>query len=138
MKLRTIVKGERHDICVPLKEGRSELLDFLREQEQAGHRAHVAGLRLLFERYAKQGRQGLTAEQCHLADKQKNVWEFRKGALRIYFVVENKPDGRGRLVLLSHGIVKKHQKAKSSDKEAAERLRTAYQKALEEGGLEIE
>lgn len=112
-------------------------MDFLQEQAQAGHKAHVAGLRVLFERFAKHGRQGLTLEQCHHADRSRDILEFVKGPLRIYFVMVKKPDSHNRLVLLSHGIVKKHQKTKPGDKAAAERLRNAYQDALANGTLEI-
>jgi len=114
------------------------VLDFLKDQEQAGNAAYVNGLHTLMRRYANEGRQGLTTDQYHHADREKDIWEFIRGPLRIYFVVVETPTGRGRLVLLSHGIVKKHQKTKAGDKTAAERLRAAYRQALADGTLKID
>lgn len=112
---------------------RTEIEAFL-ESVDAQYKASAAGFRPLFERYAKEGRQGLTDVQFHEANKAEKIWEFIKGNLRIYCFMDM--DAGNNLVLLSHGIIKKRQKAQPCDINKVIRLRDEYINAKKSGTLE--
>ena len=82
----------------------SEITAFLSGVE-GQHQASAKGLDGLFNRYAQHGRNGLTSELFHEANKKERIWEFSKGRLRVYCFMEDD----GNVLLLSHGIVKKSQ-----------------------------
>ncbi len=110
------------------------VLDFLHEKlEDKKFKGSADGYAALFQRYAEKGRQGLTTNMFHEANKQEKIWEFIKGRLRIYCFID--PDGNA--VILTHGVVKKSQKAQKSDINAAKRKRDEYLKAKAENKLEI-
>lgn len=94
-------------------------------------KATAKGLESLFKRYAQDGRDGLTTELFHEANKKERIWEFVKGRLRIYCFM----DADSNILLLSHGIVKKNQKAKMADIQQAAALRDQYIRANENGSL---
>lgn len=95
-------------------------------------KAHAKGLKSLFVRYAKTGTQDLTSEMFHEADKEEGIMEFKRGRLRVYCFLDG-----GRIVVLSHAIVKKSQKTDKRDVEKAKRLKDAYFSAKADGTLEI-
>jgi len=74
----------------------------------------------------------LTDATFHEASRENDIWEFIKGQLRIYCF----KDSNGQVVILSHGIIKKSQKAKKQDIERAVTLREQYLKAKDNGTLE--
>lgn len=93
----------------PAYDGTSEALTFLQNAMKGAQYAGSArGFKALFVRYAEGQR--LPAENFHEANKEKQVWEFIKGDLRIYCY----KDSAGN-VILSHGIIKKKQKADEAD-----------------------
>lgn len=112
---------------------RAEITAFLSGVESQ-YEASAKGLDVLFNRYAQHGRNGLTIEQFHEANKKERIWEFTKGRLRVYCFLEDD----GNVLLLSHGIVKKNQKAKSADIERAAALRDRYIRAKQAGNLSWE
>lgn len=108
------------------------MLDFIKNQP-AQYRKSAKGLPALFKRYADNGREQLTLDNFHEANKQEKIWEFIKGSLRIYCFI----DEGDRIVLLSHGIVKKAKAAKRADINRAVSLRDDYLNAKAKGTLEI-
>lgn len=112
--------------------GRCEVLEFLKNIPP-NYQSSAKGFKALFERYAKGGRQNLTESLFHEANKENGIWEFIKGQLRIYCF----KDDRGQLIILSHGILKKSQKAKTEDIQKAVKLRREYLNAKENGTLEV-
>ena len=102
----------------------SSVLGFLQDQP-ANYRSSAKGFRALFKRFSEHGRQGLTVELFHEASKPEAIWEFVKGDLRVYCFM----DGDERLVILSHGIIKKRQNAHHQDVERAVALRNKYLEA---------
>jgi hypothetical protein len=105
------------------------VLDFLREQPRH-QQASARGFYPLFRRYAQLGRAGLTEDQFHLANQAEKIWEFRKGSLRVFGFEDD-----GALIVLTHGIVKKSQKAKASEIAVAARARDRYLAAKARGLL---
>lgn len=113
-------EGPEGHVCPALK--------FLRDAPD-NLRGSARGFRVLFERYAEQGRQGVTAEQFHEANKEHGIWEFIKGRLRVFCFQDD-----DRLVVLTHGALKKSDKAKVSEAISAKRR---YLEAKAEGLLKV-
>lgn len=84
--------------------------------------AHAKGCYALFDRYAEYGRQGMMADWFHEADKQCEIWQFKKGRLRVYCFLDE-----GDLIILTHGSIKKSQKADSKQVEKAAKLKVQYE-----------
>jgi hypothetical protein len=132
MKLLLLENGQRRIAAVRDEDGACPVLQFLKEAPSC-HQGSARGFGALFRRYAQGGRQLLSAELFHEADRENGIWEFIKGRLRVYCFM----DGDGHLVILSHGAVKKTQKTSRQDAEQAARLRERYVLAKQEGRLEI-
>lgn len=64
---------------------------------------------------------------------QGEIWEFIKGRLRVFWFYD-----KGRVVVCTHGMVKKTQKTPRNEVQQAVRLHQAYMAAREAGRLEIE
>jgi len=86
--------------------------------------AHAKGCYALFERYAEYGRDGMTTDWFHEANKQSGIWQFIKGRLRVYCFMDD-----GDLVILTHGSVKKTQKADPKQIERAVAQKAQYERA---------
>ena len=70
-------------------------------------------------------------EICHKIEGE--IWEFIKGRLRVFWFYDE-----GKVVVCTHGIVKKQQKTPKRDREAALRTRNAYFLAKEQRQLHIQ
>lgn len=131
MRLKTLEKGLFNVVSVVTQSGEeTEIEEFLSGLEHQ-YSSTAKGFKSLFERYARSGRRELTTALFHEADKSQGIWEFVKGSLRVYCML----DGDGNVLLLSHGIIKKGQKAKKSDIERAIALRDRYDVAKKSGAL---
>lgn len=93
--------------------------DFLREQN-ATNPGHVRGMKALFHRYAEGGRTTLTTDLFHHASAEHDIMEFIKGQLRIFCFTE------GNTILLTHGALKKSQKADPQQVGIAVSMRDKY------------
>lgn len=108
MKLYIIEQGKNKVSGVLNELGCCEVLEFLKSVPP-NYQSSAKGFKALFQRYAQGGRQMLTDAVFHEASRGNDIWEFIKGQLRIYcFKYSN-----GQVVILSHGIIKKSQKAKN-------------------------
>jgi len=119
-----VAPGDRQD-C--------EILRFLAERP-ANQQKSAKGFASLFRLYADKGRQGLTSEQFHLANREHKIYEFIKGSLRIYCF----EDGSDGLILLTHGIVKKRNTTKRADVERAVNTRNEYMQAKQASAIEVQ
>lgn len=93
------------------------------------------GMLDLFEIYAKSGRagtEGLTSSQMHHADTKEKILEFIKGKIRIFCYEDD-----GAILILSHGALKKGQKAARKDVKTAIRHRDRYLAAKSAGKIEF-
>lgn len=137
MKLIKVLSG-KNAIVAPLLDGgadedpTSEVQQFLLNAAP-DMQASAQGVYALLKRYATDGRDKLTSGNFHEANKQEAIWEFVKGRLRIFCYV----DSNESLVLLSHGAVKKTQKADKSEVAKAVRLKQAYLAAKKAGTVEL-
>ncbi|MYM68020.1 hypothetical protein GTP45_14440 [Pseudoduganella sp. FT55W] len=86
----------------------------------AQYGASAKGFKKLFQRYADGGRSKLTAELFHEVDKDKGIWEFVKGDLRLFcFVIGNN-------VILTNGTIKKSQKVDQAEVSIAIRCKAQF------------
>lgn len=65
----------------------------------------------------------MTGDSVHEADKLEGIWRFRKGKLRIYYFADN---SKSRIIL-THGALKKTQKAAKKEVSEAARTKERYQ-----------
>lgn len=123
--------SRRYTVAAPADEdGMSEAQRFLMNAAP-DMQASARGMIKLFERYAEGGRNLLTSDNFHEANKEEGIWEFIKGRLRVFCFM----DGEDRLVILSHGAIKKSQKADKLEVAKAARLKRDYLAAKAAGGL---
>jgi len=110
-----------------------EVTDFLSNQPKERSGA-AKGYRQLFLRYAQLGRQGLTSELFHEVDKKNKIWEFLKGGLRVFCFVDNDD----KLIILTHGIVKKTQKVSKKELQRAIGIKEKYLASKRAGTIKLE
>lgn len=73
----------------------------------------------LFDRVAEHGPQNLPDEISHQVSE--GIFEFIRGRLRVFWFYDD-----GRLVVCTHGLLKKTQKTPQADIEEAKKARDAY------------
>lgn len=100
-----------------------ELIDFISDcVDNPKYRGYAQGIQDLLERFSTYGRDGLTSDQTHHADKANEIYQFKKGDLRVlYFYADEKS-----IVICSHGFIKKTQKADNKEVRKAVSLRKQY------------
>lgn len=130
MKVTIIKKGRYIVAAAGDQDGQIPVLDFLHDVA-ADMKSSAVGMEVLFNVYAKDGKNGLPSAVYHEANKSEGIWEFIKGRLRIYYFVDD-----GALIVLTHGSIKKTQKADKGEVSRAVRLKAQYMKAKENGTLE--
>jgi len=102
--------------CDP--EGISELGNFLAEQP-ANMRKYATGMLALLGRVAVTGPQQLPDDLCHQVSK--GVWEFIKGRIRVFWFYDE-----GKVIVCSHGHIKRTQKTPASEIMRVEGLIAQY------------
>jgi len=95
---------------------RCELLEFLNALG-ANYQASRNALFALFDRISVDG----PIRDTEKSHKLNDVWEFIEGDLRVFYFYD-----RGRLIICTHGIIKKGKKTKKRDIRHAEKLREEY------------
>lgn len=118
MKLRPILERAWKIYAVCDSRGDCQLAEFIAELpsnlSKDGDR-----LLALFEHVGERGPQHLPAERCHTLAP--DIWEFICGRLRVAWFYDE-----GRMIVCSHGFIKKSQKTKRQDVELAVRARGSY------------
>lgn len=128
MKLIKLHEGQYtvHAVCD--RQGEAELLQFL-EGLGANYRSSRDGMLNLLERCAEHGPPRNADLKHHLDD---GIFELIKGQLRVLFFTD-----AGKLIICSHGFLKKSRKVPKKDIDAAKQARKHYQDAREANQLEI-
>ncbi len=118
IRLRKLFEGEAYTIC-DLPKGNSSPLDkFINKishQKKARVMAHLKSL-------AESGPPRNTERFAHEEDQ---IYAFKDFQVRIYCFFH-----REKLIVLTHGTIKKQDKADREDLERAKRLRKEYQESL--------
>lgn len=117
---RVVCERTDNDIAGELEAGLADLAASGTDNVTA-----VAGMLALFKTVAENGRMRCT-RLFHEASKKDSVYSFRKGNLRVYFFFSS--DG-GELVVCSHAIRKKDQRAETRDVAKVVRLRDRFEAA---------
>ncbi|MDY7093438.1 MAG: type II toxin-antitoxin system RelE/ParE family toxin [Acidobacteriota bacterium] len=129
MKLQTVRAENWRVLAMCTERGDCPLLDFLTSLEGQLAKDGRRMLRLL-ARVASLGPPKNT-EISHQLDP--GVWEFIQGRLRVLWFYDE-----GKLVLCSHGFVKKQQKTPRAELERAKTMRRRYLEAKRRGNLRVE
>lgn len=129
MKLRRISKeGAWQVLAVSTDRGDCPLLDFL-HRLSAETPSHVDGMLALLNRVGNHG----PPRNVQLSHQLRgDIYEFIKGRIRILYFY-----GQRRIVVCTHGLVKKSQRMPSSEIELAEQALRNYRHAWNAGAIEI-
>lgn len=128
MKLLKLHEGQYtvHAVCD--ERGEAQLLEFL-EGLGANYRSSRDGMLNLLERCAAHG-PPRNADLKHRLDD--GIYELIKGQLRVVFFTD-----AGKLIICSHGFLKKSRKVPTREIEAARQARKQYHAARQANQLEI-
>lgn len=128
MKLLKLHEGQYtvHAVCD--ERGEAQLVDFL-EGLGANYSSNRNGMLNLLERCAEHG-PPRNADLKHRLDD--GIYELIKGQLRVIFFTD-----AGKLIICSHGFLKKSRKVPPREIEAARQARKQYQEASQANQLEI-
>lgn len=132
MRLVKLIKAKYEVVAAAEEGGKSEVTRFLADAP-ADMQASARGIYVLLQRYAQDGRQRLTSDNFHEANKPEGIWQFIKGRIRVFCFI----DAQGGLVVLSHGAIKKTQKADPQEVDRAIRLKKQYEAAQKEGSIQL-
>lgn len=125
MRLR-VLASKKFEV-LEIADSNDSAIGFLSDSE-AQWSGVVRGMKALFGRYAELGRQGMTADWFHEVSRSEGIWQFSKGRLRIFCFVDG-----GRLLILTHGALKKTQKASVEEVNRAIAARDRYLVAKQRG-----
>ncbi len=107
--------------------GDCQVVEFLSDQP-SNLEANRDRLIALFDYVVEKGPRLLPEDRCHqLAD---DIWEFIAGRLRIAWFYDE-----GKLIVCTHGFVKKSQKTKKSDIQRAVDAKKLYFKEKEQNNV---
>lgn len=128
MKLIKLYEGQYtvHAACDG--QGETPLLQFL-EGLGANYRSSLNGMLNLLERCAAQGPPA-NADLKHRLDD--GIFELIKGQLRVVFFTD-----AGKIIICSHGFLKKSRKVPQREIRTAQQARKRYQEAKQAHQLEI-
>lgn len=127
MKIELLTKGQYAIYAALSERGENELLDFLEGLAPNLHKNRDAMLQLL-EAVAAQGPSRNT-EISHQIDEE--IWEFIKGRIRVFWFYD-----KNKIIVCTHGIVKKTQKITKSDKDKAKNIYKTYMAAKQNNTLQ--
>lgn len=87
----------------------------------------------LFERFSRSGRDTFNDDLCHYVDKDEKIWEFIKGDIRVLWFY-----GKGsRIVVCSHGFIKKSRKTPIKEINHAVAIKKEYENAAKQNKLVV-
>lgn len=87
----------------------------------------------MMDQHAQHGAESFNTKQCHYVDQEAKIYEYRKGRLRLFWF-----EDAGRVIICTHGIVKKTQKTPGKEVSKAKRIQREYFEAKAISGIEIE
>ena len=129
MKLRRVRRGQWDVLAVCGPRGECPLLDFLASLEAHLEAEGRAMLRLLAN-VAEQGPPHNVEASHKIAGE---IWELIAGRLRVLWFYD-----QGRLVVCSHGFLKRTRKIPPGEVERAQAAFDSYQRAKRAGTLKVE
>lgn len=131
MQLKTLA-AEEYEIVAVMDGTTCPVEEFLRTGDESTRSARE-GLAIMLQAVARMGLHTVPAAWSHEANKREQVYEFRKGPLRLFYF-----KGEGRQIAVCTGGVRK--KGKKADKGAVSKaagLRKDYFAAIAAKTLEV-
>ena len=123
MKLK-IHFAHRWQITSPMEQdGRSQVEIFM-DEVGPGFEANLNGLIIMMERHSKLGPEAFNTAQCHYVDQGAKIYEYIKGRLRFFWFEDEE-----KIIVCTHGIVKKSQKTPRREIQRAIRVKENYEKS---------
>lgn len=129
MKLKVLIAGKWRILSPCLKNGSSETEDFL-DGLSSNFQANIAGIVAMIEAHSKYGPDHFNTSQAHYVDQKEQIYEYIKGRLRLFWFEDD-----DKVVICTHGIIKKDQKTPKRDIERAKKTKAAYMQAKLEASL---
>ncbi|SEI99350.1 Phage derived protein Gp49-like [Azotobacter beijerinckii] len=114
------------------RDGRSQVEVFL-DDLGSNFGSNADGILAMMEAHSEHGPEHFNTSQCHYVDQKEQIYEYIKGRLRLFWFEDD-----DRVVVCTHGIVKKDQKTPKRDIERAKRVKADYLQAKQENRLEFE
>lgn len=123
MELKILFSGKWRIASPMARSGCSETEAFL-DGPAACFQANVVGLIAMMEAHSKHGPEHFNNTQTHYVDQKEQIYEYIKGRLRLFWFEDD-----DRVVICTHGIVKKTQKTPRREIDRAIRVKLAYKQA---------
>lgn len=120
----TVVGVVDGDACPPER--------FIAEGDEST-RASRLGLQQMIEFIAERGLQGVPSGWSHLANQQEQIYELRRGRLRLFYF----KGSNGHIAVLTIGAMKDQRKANKSSVNKAIELKRKYEAAVLGNYLEV-
>ena len=98
----------------------------------SNYEANVAGVMTMMEQHSEYGSELFNSCQCHYVDQKEQIYEYIKGRIRVFWFEDD-----DRVVICTHGILKKSQKTPRHEIDRAKRAKAAYMQAKQSGLLQF-
>ncbi|WP_315807506.1 type II toxin-antitoxin system RelE/ParE family toxin [Pseudomonas sp. C9-3] len=131
MKLKVLFNGRWRVVSPMEPDGRSQVEIFM-DELAANFNSNVAGLVRMMEIHSESGSDEFNTKQCHYVDQGECIYEYIKGRLRVFWFEDD-----DRVVVCTHGIIKKDQKTPKREVERSIRAKRLYLSAKERNELEF-
>lgn len=129
MKLKVLIPGKWRILSPCLRNGNSEAEDFL-DTLSSNFDANITGILAMMEAHSKHGPDHFNTSQVHYVDQKEQIYEYIKGRLRLFWFEDD-----DKVVICTHGIVKKSQKTPKRDIDHAKRIKAEYMQAKLDSSL---
>ena len=101
--------------------------------DDASTLAQRSGLLTMLEHAARMGLQHVPSGWLHEADKQRGIYEFIKGPLRLFFF----KGANGDIAVCTFGVRKSGQKADKAAVAKSAKMKAAYEEAIKTGTYKV-
>ncbi len=132
MLIKPLVTSDSSSIVAVMDGDRCPAEDFLLIGEEATSK-YRQGLIQILEAVVERGWQSTPAAWRHEADKQRGIYEFVKGPLRLFYFKGE----AGQIAVCTCGVRKSGQKADKAAVDKAARLKDAYYQAIRDKTLKM-
>nr|WP_256736599.1 type II toxin-antitoxin system RelE/ParE family toxin [Pseudomonas gingeri] len=116
-----ILFANRWQIASPMESNGLSQVELFMEEVGSGFESNLNGLLIMMERHSKQGPETFNTAQCHYVDQDEKIYEYIKGRLRLFWFEDD-----DKIVVCTHGIVKKSQKTPRREIQRAIRVKRTY------------
>lgn len=119
--LKILFKGKKCLITSPIYKGNLCYLEHFMSNLSNNYSKSLAGLIVFMEDHSDNGRDIFNTDQCHYVHKEEKIYEYIKGDLRVFWF-----EDEGKVVVCTHGVIKKSQKTRRNEINKAIRIKQSY------------